>query len=257
VNRRRTYRRLHYETLKRMREYDITHHWEAYASEWTSWARTPDHDEYWSYRDQFREFVPTPGTATLEVGCGEGRVSRDLTALGHHVTAVDLSPSLVAAAQEAGSAGRCYVADAANLPFADNAFDCVIAYNMLMDVPDMPAVINEAARVLSPGGHLVISIVHPFTDRGAFRDSDPAVFETRDDYFTTSSFAVIEQRANLKMHFAGWSRPLRDYTQALEDAGLLITALREPQPTGPIASPDLDKWKRLPLFLWLRAIAHQ
>ena len=96
-----------------MGEYDITHHWEAYASEWTSWARTPDHDEYWSYRDQFREFVPTPGTATLEVGCGEGRVSRDLTALGHHVTAVDLSPSLVAAAQEAGSAGRCYVADAA------------------------------------------------------------------------------------------------------------------------------------------------
>ena len=77
-----------------MDEYDITHHWEAYASEWTSWARTPDHDEYWSYRDQFREFVPAPGTATLEVGCGEGRVSRDLTDLGHHVTAVDLSPSL-------------------------------------------------------------------------------------------------------------------------------------------------------------------
>ena len=64
--------------------------------------------------------------------------------------------------------------------------------------------------------------------RGAFRDTDPAVFEIRDDYFTTRTFAVIEQRANLKMHFAGWSRPLRDYTQAVEDAGLFITALREP-----------------------------
>jgi hypothetical protein len=63
------------------REVDATG-FEDRAQDWLAWARTPGHDAYWSYRDAFLALVPEPGTATLEVGCGEGRVSRDLVARG-------------------------------------------------------------------------------------------------------------------------------------------------------------------------------
>src|SRR5919198_6447948 len=70
--------------------------WEDRADEWLAWARTPGHDAYWHYRDIFfEELVPRPWGRTLEIGCGEGRVSRDLAERGHHVTAVDSSPTLV------------------------------------------------------------------------------------------------------------------------------------------------------------------
>src|SRR4029453_13258510 len=52
---------------------------EGQARSWLSWARTPDHDAYWQYRDAFFDkLLPAPGRLTLEVGCGEGRVARDL-----------------------------------------------------------------------------------------------------------------------------------------------------------------------------------
>jgi 2-polyprenyl-3-methyl-5-hydroxy-6-metoxy-1,4-benzoquinol methylase len=73
--------------------------WEWQADEWLDWARTPGHDSYWHYRDLFLDaIVPGPGQWTLDVGCGEGRVARDLARLGHRVVAVDASPSLIASA---------------------------------------------------------------------------------------------------------------------------------------------------------------
>jgi SAM-dependent methyltransferase len=234
-------------------EHDAAQHWETHAVEWTRWAREPGHDAFWSYRQQFREFVPAPGSSTLEIGCGEGRISRELTDLGHRVTATDISPSLLAAAEEAGSAETYQVADAAALPFDDDAFDRVVAYNVLMDVPDMPAAVAEAARVLAPGGHLTVSIVHPFVDRGAFADDGPdAVFEVRGSYFGRKHFTGTDRRGDHVMHFAGWSHPLHDYTAALTGAGLAITALHEPRPgDAGQDDPAVSRWNRLPLFLWL------
>src|SRR6478736_6403733 len=68
------------------------------AEGWLAWAGTPGHDAYWRYRDAFFALVPEPGAATLEVGCGEGRVARDLVARGHRMTGLDLSPTLLGAA---------------------------------------------------------------------------------------------------------------------------------------------------------------
>ncbi len=125
-------------------------HWEGAAPEWIDWARAP-HDAFWAYRDTLRSFLPPPGRATLDLGCGEGRVARELTALGHTVTATDYAPSLVEAAQLAGSARDYVVADAAALPFGDGAFDRVVAYNVLMDVPDVPAAVAEPVPDVAAG----------------------------------------------------------------------------------------------------------
>ena len=55
------------------------------------------------------------------------------------------------------------------------------------------------------------------------------------------------------MHFAGWAEPLEAYARALESAGLAIVSLREPS-AAPLAGQDhLDRWTRLPLFVWIKA----
>src|SRR5262249_18057390 len=64
--------------------------WERHAEDWIRWAREPGHDSYWLFhRDRFLELVPPPGNLTLDLGCGEGRLSRDLAARGHRILGID------------------------------------------------------------------------------------------------------------------------------------------------------------------------
>ena len=223
--------------------------WERVAEDWIAWARTPGHDEYWRYRDAFFELVPAPGRATLEVGCGEGRVTRDLAARGHRVVSVDAAPTLLQAARDVDPGGRYELADAAALPFEDGAFDLVVAYNSLMDVDDMPGAVREAARVLEPGGRMGVCITHPFPEAGRFDGTEAdAPFVIDGTYLSRRRFEGTFERDGLLMDFRGWAYPLEAYARAFEAAGLVIEALREP-PSPDAARPH---WRRLPMFLMLR-----
>ena len=225
------------------------------AQSWLRWARTPGHDTYWQYRDAFFEaIVPAPGRRTLEVGCGEGRVARDLTRRGHSVVALDASPTLAASAAAADPDGRYLVADAAALPLENESFDLVVAYNCLMDVDDMPAAVAEAARVLQPGRPLCASVTHPTADAGRFQSTEPdASFVIAGSYLGRHRVDEPFERDGLQMHFTGWRYPIEAYARALEDAGLLIDRLREPAAAG-TARPGDERWRRLPNFLHLRAV---
>ncbi|WP_395382677.1 class I SAM-dependent methyltransferase [Mesorhizobium sp. UC22_110] len=75
-------------------------HWSDVASEWIEWARAPSHDAFWAYRPALSEFVGKGTGDALEVGCGEGRVSRLLKERGYRVTATDTVEVFVAAARE-------------------------------------------------------------------------------------------------------------------------------------------------------------
>ena len=67
--------------------------WDRRSGQWVAWARAPGHDSYWRFhRDDFLRLVPPPGRLTLEIGCGEGRVLRDLVRSGHQ--AVDSTSQL-------------------------------------------------------------------------------------------------------------------------------------------------------------------
>ena len=231
--------------------------WESEAANWIAWTRRPGHDAYWSYRDAFFELVPPPGRATLEVGCGEGRVCRDLAARGHAVVGLDASPTLLAAAREAHPDGEYVLADAAALPFGDGSFDLVVAYNSLMDVEDMPGAVREAARILVPGGRLCLCITHPLADAGRFADRTPdAPFVIDDTYFGRRAFEGTFTRDSLAMTFRGWVYPLEDYARPLEDAGFAIEALREPAATDAEVArdPAERRWQRVPNFLMARAL---
>ena len=68
--------------------------WEAQAGNWVRWAREPGLDSYWRcHREPFLALIPPADRLTLDIGCGEGRVTRDLRAIGHRVVGVDSAPS--------------------------------------------------------------------------------------------------------------------------------------------------------------------
>lgn len=230
--------------------------WEREAKNWVTFARRED-DAYWEYSPSFFELVPPPGRATLEIGCGEGRVTRDLAARGHRMTSADASPTLLAAAEEALPEAEYVLADAAALPFEDDSFDLVVAYNSLIDIQDMPGAVRETARVLTPDGRFCICVTHPLADAGLFeaRNAD-APFVITGSYLDSRRVACEVERDGLTMKFWGWSYPLSDYTRALEAAGLVIEALREPKQRDDIVADDPaeKRWQRVPQFLYMRAV---
>jgi SAM-dependent methyltransferase len=231
--------------------------WEREAKNWIRFAREGD-DAYVEYSPSFFELVPPPGRATLEIGCGEGRVTRDLAARGHRVTAVDASPTLLAAAEEALPEAEYVLADAADLPFDDDSFDLVVAYNSLIDIQDLPGAVREAARVLAPGGRFCVCVTHPLADAGLFeaREAD-ARFVISGSYLDSRRVACTVEHDGLEMNFWGWSYPLSDYTRALEETGFAIEALREPKQRDDVvaADPGEKRWQRVPAFLYMRAVS--
>jgi SAM-dependent methyltransferase len=233
-------------------------HWERQASNWADWARRPDFDAYWNYSPHFFDLVPHPGDRTLEVGCGEGRVSRDLAMRGHRVVAVDASDHLIHLAKDADQNNSYLRCDAACLPFVDESFDLAVFYNSLMDIDDMESAVREAARVLRPGGVLCACVTHPIADAGRFESGEgDSPFVIEDTYLGDRRwFAAEIERDGLRMIFAGWAYPLEGYFGALERAGFAIQAVREPrvdQPTVARNSSE-ERWRRIPNFLMWRAV---
>ncbi len=226
--------------------------WEGQAERWVRWAREPGHDSYWRFhRDRFLELVPPPGRLTIDVGCGEGRLARDLKALGHTVVAVDRSAAMLAYAREADPALDVREADAAALPLEDGSVDLVVSFMSLMNTDDLEGAVREAARVLEPGGRYCVAITHPLNTAGAFTSRDPgAPFVIEGSYFERAQKEVPVERDGLEMTFLDAHRPLEDYTRALEEAELVVDRLRELRDDG---DPDDSRWQRVPLFLHLRA----
>ena len=206
---------------------------------------------YWTYRDAFFDgILPAPGARTLEIGCGEGRVARDLVARGHRVTVVDTADTLLRYAKEADAASVYVRAGGAGLPFGGGCFDVVVAYNSLQVVDDMAATVREAARVLSPGGRLCACIAHPVTDMGRFDDSTPPSFTVRPDYFESVRVdETVERKDGASMTFRGWTYPLEAYFVALEAAGFVVEIVREPRPAD-----STKRWWHVPLFMNFRAV---
>jgi SAM-dependent methyltransferase len=229
--------------------------WEEQAEAWIAWARSTN-DSYWSYRDSFFQLVPSAGDHTIEIGCGEGRVARDLAARGHSVVGVDAAPTLIEAAAAADPAGEYLVADAAALPFEDASFDLAVAYNSLMDTDDMEGAVREAWRVLRTGSRLCVCVTHPVNDAGRFEpDTGDGAFRV-DLYRGRRRYDEVWERPGVSMRSVGWCYPLESYTRALEDRGFLIEAIREPSaPAERVAArPKALRRLRIPNFIMLRAL---
>jgi ubiquinone/menaquinone biosynthesis C-methylase UbiE len=224
--------------------------WEEQAPNWIRWARAEGHDSYWNFhRESFLTSLPPPGRLTLDVGCGEGRVTRDLRSLGHEVVGLDVAPSMVEAARQADPDGEYHLASAADLPFEDGAADLVVAFMVLMDLDDMPGALKEIARVLEAGGKLVAPVTHPLNSAGVFspRDGDETAAFVIASYRGQRRTEDAFDRNGLQMTFHSIHFTLDDYSRAFEYAGLTIVRLRE------VYDDQNPRWSRVPLFLRFEA----
>jgi SAM-dependent methyltransferase len=101
----------------------------------------------------------SPGVA-LDAACGTGRHAEYLAARGHQVIGVDSSPEMLARARVRVPTADFRPGDLHRLPLADDQVDIVVCALALTHLPKLTPAIAEFARVLRPGGHLVISDVH-------------------------------------------------------------------------------------------------
>lgn len=143
--------------------------------------------------------APLSFSKVLDVGTGTGRHALQLACTGASVTALDQSSEMLAVAQQAAQREglaidfQCASLDD-GLPFAAHQFDLLICALMLCHLPDLAYALQEFARVLQPGGYLLITDFHPdcvhYGWRTGFRQADviyqlPNMLHTRNDYLAT------------------------------------------------------------------------
>jgi SAM-dependent methyltransferase len=233
--------------------------WESQARNWERFARTPGHDG--THEDinlpALLRLLPPPNGPTLDQGCGEGRLGRLLRSLGYQVTGLDAAPTMVRLAVSHEIPEPAVLADATALPFRDEAFGLVVAYMCLHDMDRMPEAVAEAARVLTRGGRLLAAIPHPVNSAGSFdgRAGD-APFTIEGSYLDPAPADWVGDWGGIQLTFHSEHRPLGAYSLALETAGLLIEAIREPKAPDELVArqPTKQRWQRIPMLLHLRAV---
>ena len=103
--------------------------------------------------------LPAEARRVLDLGCAFGFGTRRVADRGF-VAGIDLNEAHVRRAARAGGGARYLRAGGEHLPFADAAFDAVLCLDVLEHVRDEWAVLCEVARVLRPGGALILSVPH-------------------------------------------------------------------------------------------------
>lgn len=231
--------------------------WEAKASEWARFARSPEHDHFfWTFNGpRFLELIPRPGHCTLDLACGEGRLGRLLRERGHRVVAVDASPAMARLAHEAGGQ-LVVVGNASHLPIESGTVEIATAFMSLQDIADLETAVAEVARVLVEGGCFCIAIAHPIRSAGHFTSKQADSDFSLNSYFDSKPWSWRSQHTGLQLELPGIHRPLEAYTAALEHQRFVIEAIREPQPALEQASvhPESARWLRVPCFLHIRAV---
>ena len=182
------------------------------------------------------------GLRVLDVGSGNGYLSRKLARAGAAVTGIELSDRFfdMAVAREADEKlGITYhhgsVAEMGFLP--DRQFDKAVSNYVLMDVLDYTGALREVFRVLRPAGRFVVVVSHPsvHTSRAGWvspapdspRRADSTGWLT-DRYFHRGPQLLQWGNFDPVLSF---HRPLRDYWEAFTDAGFTVAGFEEPSIT--------------------------
>jgi len=229
--------------------------------------------------DFYREYFNNPaffqftgtlkGKRVLDAGCGEGYNSRIMARMGANVTGVDISPALVKLARKEERRERlgiryCVASFTDLSMFDDASFDTLIS-NMALDAsPNFEKAIGELFRVLSSGGKLFYSILHPcFVTKGLGWIQDEIGRDTTlmvSRYFDESprveewkfTYAPPETKPFVTPAFY---RTLSRTLKTLMRTGFMLGDIEEPRPSAAVCKrfPRMEKWREhAALFLYIQ-----
>ena len=185
------------------------------------------------------------GDRVLDIGCGQGRMSRRLAGLGAKVTGVDVSAAMLGKARAAGPANITYIrADVTGgLAWWDGrAFDGCTCEMALMDIDDLAGALSAVSATLRPGGWFVASIVHPClpgSERGASSWPPGRGYEHEGWWISPED----HNPEGVRIRVGATHRKLSTYLNALLDAGLEAECFVEPP--APVPTYLLWRCRRL------------
>ena len=131
--------------------------------EWAGGYDRPDNPIVMAEEPVVREMLDAcPAGAVLDAACGTGRWARYLAARGHSVRGIDATPEMLVEARRKVPEGRFEEGDLTDLPLAAESVELAVCTLALTHVPELAPAVQELARVVRPGGRVVISDVHPF-----------------------------------------------------------------------------------------------
>lgn len=154
-----------------------------------------------------RRLDPLPVGVVLDAACGTGRYAAYLAGRGHSLIGVDQSPDMLDLARAKLPGSRFVLGELTHLPLEDASVDAAVCALALVHVADLGRAFAELARVVRPGGRIVISDVHPFLVLLGWQ----------------AQFPSGEGRAFMRLH----QHLPSDYATAALGAGLAIRGFEE------------------------------
>jgi SAM-dependent methyltransferase len=163
-----------------------------------------------------------PPGEVLDAACGTGRWASYLAERGHVVTGVDQSPAMLDLARAKLPDARFLDGELTRLPLDDASVDAAVCALALVHVANLATAIGELARVVRPGGRIVISDVHPFLVMLGWQ----------------AQFPTDHGRAFMRLH----AHLPSDYARAALGAGLAVRGYEEPRLTvDAVATPTAER----------------
>ncbi|MFJ9746572.1 class I SAM-dependent methyltransferase [Streptomyces chartreusis] len=230
--------------------------WDANAEVWDSnfEADGDAHRKYSSDEPLLAMLGDVTGLDVLDLGCGNGYLSRKLARRGASVTGVELSADMLKTAlryENEANLGITYAeASATDLTaIPATSFDKIVCNHVLSSVPDLDRALAEAHRVLRPSGELVVAISHPCFSCGPRNWDLPAPDSPRpeeaagyrvDHYFRTGAHLLDAWAGFVPVPYL--HRTLSDYWRSFRAAGFDVSDFDEPG-ASPRGRADLPEWR--------------
>lgn len=198
--------------MNKRRIVDSRKYWNNLAS---SFDDEPDHGlrdplvlENWT--NLIKNWLPYSDATILDIGCGTGSLSVVIAGLGHKVTGIDLSPSMISLAKtKASTLGlkiKFQVMDAVSPTLPINQFDAIVCRHLLWVLPEPKQVLERWTKLLKQSGRLIL--IEGFWGTGAGLHSEE-IIENLPASFIDFSLQNLSKNSSL------WGKAVSDERYAI------------------------------------------